>query len=130
MGKTAKYAALAAVILLCCTSCYTIMTLALLDRQNQAVGVDFGKQEAVFDLTTIQKINDNAALAQTGKGDIVCLVADFNPYYDGLTRRGRFVCMGTMAYMAKAGYEKHVLVYVPKKDAERLRPYAEELLEE
>ena len=52
-------------------------------------GADFGYQEADMYLKTIQRVSEYAALATTGRGDVVCVVANFGEYYDGKILSGK-----------------------------------------
>ena len=117
-------------VIFSCTSCYTLMTLAAIDKDNVVMGKDLGKKEARLELTTFQKIANYAALASTGKGDVVCLIADFGEYYDGMKLSGRFISQGTYSYTTVAGVQKHVLVYVFKQDMERLQAKVDEFMKE
>lgn len=116
--------------LICCSSCFTLMTLASIDKENVATGKDFGKKEARLELTTFQKIANYAALASTGSGEVVCLIADFGEYYDGMKLSGRFIGQGTYSYTTVSGVQKHVLVYVYKQDIERLQAIVDEFMKE
>ena len=118
-------------ITICCTSCFTLMTIAAIDHQNRVeLGADLGKKEAFFKLTTFQKISDYAALATTGAGEVVCVIANFDNYYDGLRLSGRFVCQGTYSYVTITGVQKYVLVYVFKRDLDTLKGKVEQFLKE
>ena len=117
-------------LMLCCTSCFTFMQLASVSKNNQVLGKDFGKDIASMELTTFQKISDFAALSTTGKGDVVCVLADFEGYYDGQKLSGQFVKKGVFSYSTPLGVEKHVLIYARKKDLRRLESKFEQFLEE
>lgn len=68
--------------------------------------------------------------ATTGKGDVVCVVAKMDDYYDGMVISGRFTKKGTYSYTASSGANRTVLVYVYEKDREELEKYVEDFLKE
>ena len=80
------------------------MTLSVIAGVNQAkeerriLGYDFGAQTADMQLKTFQKIGDHSALATTGRGDVVCVVAYWGQYYEGMTLSGKFIREGTYSY--------------------------------
>lgn len=115
-------------VTLCCTSCFT--AIAVSENSRMESGRDLGKQQASFVLTTVQKISPYAALARTGKGDTVCVLAKFERYYDGMVLKGKFICKGTYTYISAGGAERNVLVYAYKKDMKALSKEIERFLSE
>ncbi len=117
------------IIAICsCTSCFTMMALAAANNTEQQNAL--GKDKAFFELTTFQKISPYAALATTAHGDVVCVIAKFDRYYDGLLIKGDFICQGTYTYNSIRGAERNVLVYAYKKDMKDLQSIIEQFLKE
>ena len=94
----------------------------------KARGDALGKNEASMSLRTFQRVAGYAALATTGKGDVVCVIADFREYYDGLVISGYFIKKGTYSYVTTRGANKTVLVYVYKPHKTRLEAYADDFI--
>ena len=117
-------------VLLACstTSCFTMMALAAASDKAKARGDAFGKEDAPMVLKTFQRVAGFAALATTGSGDVVCVIADFGQYYDGLTLEGRFIRKGTYSYMTTSGANKTVLVYIYKPHIRTLEAYADDFV--
>ena len=88
-------------------------------------GDAFGDDEAPMVLRTFQRVAGYAALATTGSGDVVCVIADFGEYYDGLSIDGRFIRKGTYSYITTNGANKTVLVYLYKPQRKTLEGYAD-----
>ena len=114
------------IILCSCTSCFTMMAIAVNTEQMSALG----KDKAFFEMTTFQKISPYAALASTAHGDVVCVIAKFDPYYDGMHINGSFVCKGTYTYYSVYGTERNVLVYAYKKDMKDLQSIIEQFMKD
>ena len=111
-----------------CTSCFTMMAIASANATDK--GNDLGKEKASFVLTTFQKVSPYAALATTKRGDVVCVIAKFDRYYDGLVLRDKFICKGTYTYTSIGGAERNVLVYAYKQDMKDLQSVIEQFLKE
>jgi len=92
-------------------------------QERRYYGYEFGNTIADMRLTTIQRLSRNAALATTGSGKVVCLVAAFGEYYDGMVISGEFVRNGTYTYETINGANKEVLVYVYKPAYGLLKEY-------
>ena len=110
------------------TSCFTMMAVAAASSRAKARGDAFGKEDAAMVLRTFQRVAGYAALATTGSGDVVCVIADFGQYYDGLTLDGRFLKKGTYSYITTGGSNKTVLVYLFKPDRDELEDYADDFV--
>ena len=110
------------------TSCFTMMALASASLKAKARGDAFGDEEAPMVLKTFHRVAGYAALATTGSGDIVCVIADFGEYYDGLTLEGRFIKKGTYSYITTKGANKTVLVYLYRPDRKKLEGYADDFI--
>ena len=107
------------------TSCFTMMALAAAssDESKNQLGYEWMETS----VKTFQRVAAYAALATTSSGDVICVVADFGEYYDGLIKDGFFKKKGTYSYITTSGANKTVLVYVYKKDLKKLENYADEL---
>ena len=114
-----------ALIGLTSSSCLTLALLPVLGEEDAEVemGSDFGKRKAKMKLKTFQRVDKNAALATTGNGDVVCVVAVFGEYYDGMVISGTFLRHGTYSYISTKGANKEVLTYVYKKHYRQLSSY-------
>ena len=112
------------------SSCFTIYAISRSQRIAREQGKYFGSDSPDMDLKTFQRIAGHAALATTGKGDVVCVVAKMDDYYDGMVISGRFTKKGTYSYTASSGANRTVLVYVYEKDREELEKYVEDFLKE
>lgn len=109
------------------TSCLTLSVIAGV-RQAKAermiVGSDFGAQTAEMQLRLFQRVSEHAALASTGKGEVVCVVSySVGDYYDGKKIAGKYLRSGTYVYEAVSGARKEVLVYVDSLGYDYLMPY-------
>lgn len=110
------------------TSCLTMMALAAASGKAKARGDAFGEEDASMVLKTFQRVAGYAALATTGSGDVVCVIADFEQYYDGLVLDGRFIRKGTYSYVTTGGANRTVLVYLYKPHKKTLESYANDFL--
>ena len=116
------------VTFLSCISCLTMMAIASATGSER--NDSLGKDKAYFELTTFQKVSPYAALATTAHGDIVCVIAKFDPYYDGLYIEGNFIRKGTYTYYSTNGAERNVLVYAYKRDMKELQYEIDQFLNE
>lgn len=115
-----------ALVCLACSSCVTMAIISSIESNKQAKrvkGAEFGYYEADMYLKTIQRVSENAALAMTGSGDVVCVVSYFGEYYDGKILSGKFVRNGTYSYVTVEGANKEVLIYVSKPYYNQLKDY-------
>lgn len=76
---------------------------------------------------TVQMINRHGALMVTDNNDIVCIVYDFDEYYDGMKINGRFHRCGTYEYLFSDGTFHYAPVFVREKDYRKFKIIAEEL---
>lgn len=76
---------------------------------------------------TLQMINRHSALMVTDKNDVVCIITDFDDYYDGMTIRGRYRRWGTYEYLSIDGVIHRVPIFVREKDYQKFAIIAEEL---
>lgn len=109
-----------------CTSCLTLSIIAGVEQakeQRRISGSDFGYYEADMYLITFQRVSEYAALANTGNGNVVCVVTKFGQYYDGMTLSGKFIRNGTYSYTTVTGANKEVLVYVAQLYYPELKSY-------
>lgn len=126
--KTAIKFILLLALTLSSTSCLTMMALSAASAKARIQGDDFGKDQAKMVLKTFQRITNYAALATTGSGDVVCVIADFGEYYDGLELDGRFIKKGTYSYKTTSGAQKTALAYLYWPDRKNLDEYSEAFL--
>lgn len=110
------------------TSCFTMLALASASSKAKARGDALGESDATMELKTFQRVAQYAALASTGRGDVVCVIADFGQYYDGLILDGRFIRKGTYSYTTTGGANKTVLVYLYRPDRKSLDGYADDFV--
>lgn len=110
------------------TSCFTMLAVSQAQKAAREQGKHFGEEKADMVLKTFQIISGYAALATTGKGDVVCVIAKFNEYYDGMTVSGRFLKKGTYSYISSNGANRTVLVYMLEQDKDELEKYVEDFL--
>ena len=118
------------ILLLACstTSCLTMMALSAASSKAKEMGDELGKDDASMELRTFQRVAGYAALASTGRGDVVCVIADFGQYYDGLILDGRFIKKGTYSYTTTGGANKTVLVYLYRPNRKSLEGYADDFI--
>ncbi len=112
------------------SSCFTMMAIASSGKKTLKKGDELGKDSARMELKMIQRIADNAALATTGNGDLVCVFAVFEEYYDGLVLSGRFTKQGSYTFKDSRGASRTVLVYTYDRDKKKLKSYVENFLKE
>ena len=72
-------------------------------------------------------INRHGALMVTDKNDVVCIVYDFDEYYDGMTIKGHFHRCGTYEYLFSDGTIHYAPIFVREKDYRKYKIIAEEL---
>ncbi len=116
------------ILTLSATSCFTIMAISRSQRVAREQGKYFGDEKARMDLKTFQRISGYSALAMTGSGDVVCIIAKMDEYYDGMTISGRWLKMGTYSYTSSSGARRTVLVYLLEDDKDDLESYVEDFL--
>ena len=63
----------------------------------------------------------------TDKSDVVCIVNDFEDYYDGMTIKGQFHRCGTYEYLFSDGTIHYAPIFVREKDFRKYKIIAEEL---
>lgn len=115
------------VVVICsCTSCFTMMAVAAATSGSSKLGSD----RMNTTVKTFQRIAGPVAMATTEDGDVVCVVADFSEYYDGMTLKGKFYRRGTYSYVTTSGINKTVLVYIYGPDRKKLESYTEQFLSE
>lgn len=115
------------VVVICsCTSCFTMMAVAAATSGSSKLG----SERMNTTVKTFQRLAGPVAMATTEDGDVVCVVADFGEYYDGMTLKGKFYRRGTYPYVTTSGINKTVLVYLYGRDKKKLESYAEQFLKE
>ena len=114
------------VVLCSCTSCFTMLAVSAATSGSPKLGSERLRTTA----KTFQRVAGPAALATTSNGDIICIIADFNEYYDGLTLHGTFHRKGTYSYVTTSGANRTVLVYLYGPDRKKLESYTEQFLKE
>ena len=115
------------VVVICsCTSCFTMMAVAAATSGSSKLG----SERMNTTVKTFQRIAGPVAMATTENGDVVCVVADFSEYYDGMTLKGKFYRRGTYSYVTTSGINKTVLVYLYGLDRKKLESYTEQFLKE
>ena len=91
---------------------------------------ELGSERMNTTVKTFQRVAGPVAMATTKDGDTVCVIADFDEYYDGMTLEGKFYRKGTYSYVTTSGINKTVLVYLYGRDKKKLESYAEQSLKE
>lgn len=115
------------VVVICsCTSCFTMMAVAAATSGSSKLG----SERMNTTVKTFQRLAGPVAMATTEDGDVVCVVADFGEYYDGMTLKGKFYRRGTYPYVTTSGINKTVLVYLYGPDRKKLESYTEQFLSE
>lgn len=115
------------VVVICsCTSCFTMMAVAAATSGSSKLG----SERMNTTVKTFQRLAGPVAMATTEDGDVVCIVADFSEYYDGMTLKGKFYRKGTYPYVTTSGINKTVLVYLYGPDRKKLESYTEQFLSE
>lgn len=119
--------AISLVVVICsCTSCFTMMAVAAATSGSSKLG----RERMNTTVKTFQRLAGPVAMATTEDGDVVCVVADFSEYYDGMTLKGKFYRKGTYSYVTTSGINRTVLVYLYGPDRKKLESYAEQFLSE
>lgn len=119
--------AISIVVVICsCTSCFTMMAVAAATSGSSKLG----SERMNTTVKTFQRIAGPVAMATTEDGDVVCVVADFGEYYDGMTLKGKFYRKGTYPYVTTSGINKTVLVYLYGPDRKKLESYTKQFLSE
>ena len=108
------------------TSCFTMMAVAAATSGSS----ELGSERMNTTVKTFQRIAGPAAMATTKDGDTICVIADFDEYYDGMTLEGKFYRRGTYSYVTTSGINKTVLVYLYGPDRKKLESYTEQFLSE
>ena len=108
------------------TSCFTMMAVAAATSGSS----ELGSERMNTTVKTFQRVAGPVAMATTKDGDTVCVIADFDEYYDGMTLEGKFYRKGTYSYVTTSGINKTVLVYLYGRDKKKLESYAEQSLKE
>jgi hypothetical protein len=72
-------------------------------------------------------INRHSALVVTDKNDVVCIIYDFDDYYDGMTIKGRFRRYGTYEYLFSDRTIHYAPIFIREKDYRKYKIIAEEL---
>ena len=108
------------------TSCFTMMAVAAATSGSSKLGSD----RMNTTIKTFQRVSGPVAMATTKDGDTVCVIADFDEYYDGMMLEGKFYRKGTYSYITTSGINKTVLVYLYGKDKKKLESYAEQFIKE
>lgn len=106
-----------------CSSC---ITSAIVSHSKKQVN-NIGRKSARLHGKTLQMINRHSALMVTDKNDVVCIITDFDDYYDGMTIRGHFRRWGTYEYLSVDGAIHRVPIFVREKDYQKYAIIAEEL---
>ena len=105
------------------TSC---ITSAIVSHSRKQVN-NIDKKSVRLHGKTLQMINRHSALMVTGKNDVVCIITDFDDYYDGMTIKGRFRRWGTYEYLSFDGTIHRAPIFVREKDYQKYAIIAEEL---
>lgn len=108
------------------TSCFTMMAVAAATSGSSKLG----SERIRTTIKTFQRVAGPVAMATTKEGDTVCVIADFDEYYDGMTLEGKFYRKGTYSYVTTSGINRTVLVYLYGRDKKKLESYAEQFLKE
>lgn len=106
-----------------CTSC---ITSAIVSHSRKQVN-NLGKKSASLSGKTVQLINRHSALMVTDNNDVVCIITDFDDYYDGMKIKGRFRRWGTYEYLSFDGTTHLAPIFVQEKDYQKYKVIAEEL---
>ena len=108
------------------TSCFTMMAVAAATSGSS----ELGSERMNTTVKTFQRVAGPVAMATTKDGDTVCVIADFDEYYDGMTLEGKFYRKGTYSYVTTSGINRTVLVYLYGPDRKKLESYTEQFLSE
>lgn len=76
---------------------------------------------------TIQRISRHSALMVTDLNDVVCIIYDFDDYYDGMRIKGGFRRSGTYEYLFSDGTIHYAPIFIREKDYRKYKIIAEEL---
>ena len=110
-------------IVFSCTSCVTSLIVA--SQKKQANNIN--KTSVRLSGKTVQLINRHSALVVTDKSDVVCVIYDFDEYYDGLKIKGRFRRYGTYEFLFSDGTIHYAPIFVREKDFRKYMIIAKEL---
>ena len=106
-----------------CTSCITSLIVSSQKRQINNIN----RRSVSLTGKTIQMINRHAALMVTDQNDVVCIICDFDDYFDGMTIRGRFHRFGTYEYQLSDRIIHYAPIFVWERDYRKYMSLAEEL---
>ena len=110
-------------IVFSCASCITSRIVASQKKQTNNIN----KKSVRLSGKTVQIINRHSALVVTDKNDVVCIIFDFDDYYDGMTIKGRFRRYGTYEYLFSDRTIHYAPIFVREKDYRKYKIIAEEL---
>jgi hypothetical protein len=105
------------------TSC---ITSAIVSHSKKQVN-NIGRKSVRLHGKTLQMINRHSALMVTDKNDVICIVTDFDDYYDGMTIKGRYRRWGTYEYLSIDRTIHRAPIFVREKDYHKYAIIAEEL---
>ena len=106
-----------------CTSC---ITSHIVSSQRSQIN-NINRKTVRLTGKTVQMVNRHAALMVTDNNDVVCIVCDFDDYFDGMTIRGRFHRFGTYEYQSSDRTIHYAPIFVWEKDYRKYVLLAEEL---
>lgn len=107
-------------------SCASCITTRIISNQKKQIN-NISKKSARLSGKTVQLINRHGALVVTDRNDIVCIISDFDDYYDGMAIKGRFHRYGTYEYLFSDGTIHYAPIFVKEKDYRKYKIIAEEL---
>ena len=105
------------------TSCVTSKIVSHQKKQTNNIN----KKTVRLTGKTVQLINRHAALVVTDKNDVVCIIRDFDDYYDGMSIKGRFHRCGSFEYLFSDGSLHYAPIFVREGDYRKYKIIAEEL---
>lgn len=110
------------IVVLSSTSCITMMILSSKNREN-----NINRTSVSLSGKTLQQINRHGALFVTDLNDVVCIVTDFDDYFDGMRIKGNFRRWGTYEYRSVDRTIHRVPIFIREKDYRKYIVIAEEL---
>lgn len=111
------------VVVFSCSSCITAMIVS--SSRKQINNID--SKNVHLTGKTLQKVGRHGALMVTEKNDVVCIILDFEEYYDGMRINDHFRRYGTYEYFYVDGTLHYAPIFVRAKDFKKYQVLAEEL---
>lgn len=112
--------------ILIAVSCASCITTSIISNQRRRTN-NIDKKSVRLSGKTVQLINRHGALVVTDRNDIVCIISDFDDYYDGMAIKGQFHRYGTYEYLFSDGTIHYAPIFVKEKDYRKYKIIAEEL---